>query len=914
MAFRVLLVEPDPGLAEEIRRAFEPVGFSVTAVVSGEQAVERCREEQPDLILLAAELPDMSGFSVCNRLRRTVSGIPLLLYTAEATDAAIEAHRATRTRADDYLKKPFEMAELLGRAAGLLHGEALPPPAPQRPAPPAAPRGARRPPPPEGEVPPVLQRVPSSQVASRGFANAMAAASRAPPEPKAPPPPPRGQAAPRGPVPVASPPAAAPRPPAMETPPFLAPPSPAPAEAPPGAAAPRSAPPPVPPAPPLPASGARATLAKLRVKGPRPDPTDILAEWPRDPSPPKGTPDEKLEYFRDRLRARDAFLAKVRDVLSQLKGEMAELAGERDVLQESLAAEVNRSDELTHRLQEAGQDAAALNAQLAEARKKLEESETTRASLSDVLNESMQQHEASDQTWSARVAAAEEARAQLEAELAEARDSHARMVATLEADRADERARLEGARAEAESAAQGALSHMEEERQAEREGTAARMDAAAARIDEVTAEREALEAERERLASILAQRDQSIADAEARAADERQEARAEADSLRAQLEELQARVQLGAGEKDEAQGRVADLEAELERTADARTQLDQMLRQARAETQAHEEKALAAEHAFHAKAAELVAAENRIDDLTQAIDEGRATAEGARGELARLESGRADAERRAAEAIAARDQLAREGEASRRATEGERDRLKRLEAEVQRLAKLEPVAEEAARLRKEVTSLREMVQHRTQVAESASRQAQSAAAERAKVEERMQVEAGRLQGGVSRLEADLTAARRRLAEVEAERNARAAELARARAELEHVQVEAARLGEVVDERQKAASAQTGSLELRHQAEVARLKAAMVELEKHLESRARNEMAAKKRIQELEKAAAARPAAAEPADMARLKDALQKVSEEVEELRGENEFLNGEVARYLQKNKDLQTQISSLKEA
>ncbi len=80
-------------------------------------------------------------------------------------------------------------------------------------------------------------------------------------------------------------------------------------------------------------------------------------------------------------------------------------------------------------------------------------------------------------------------------------------------------------------------------------------------------------------------------------------------------------------------------------------------------------------------------------------------------------------------------------------------------------------------------------------------------------------------------------------------------------------------------------------------------------------RARGEMAAKKRVQELEKALAApRPAAADPADVARLKEALQKLKDEVDELRGENDFLNGEVARYVQKNKDLLAQIASLKEA
>jgi ParB family chromosome partitioning protein len=99
MGFHVLLVEPEPGLADEIRRAFEPAGFSVSAVQAGEHAVAQCKESPPDLILLAAELPDMSGFSVCNRLKRTLAAVPLILYAGEATEAAIDAHRATRTRA-----------------------------------------------------------------------------------------------------------------------------------------------------------------------------------------------------------------------------------------------------------------------------------------------------------------------------------------------------------------------------------------------------------------------------------------------------------------------------------------------------------------------------------------------------------------------------------------------------------------------------------------------------------------------------------------------------------------------------------------------------------------------------------------------------------------------------------------------
>ena len=73
--------------------------------------------------------------------------MPLLLYTGDATDAAVEAHRATRTRADDYLRKPFDMAELLGRAAALLHGDgAVRAAAPDAALPPAPPRpDGRRP-------------------------------------------------------------------------------------------------------------------------------------------------------------------------------------------------------------------------------------------------------------------------------------------------------------------------------------------------------------------------------------------------------------------------------------------------------------------------------------------------------------------------------------------------------------------------------------------------------------------------------------------------------------------------------------------------------------------------------------------------------------------------------------------------
>ncbi len=871
MAFHVLLVEPDAALADEIRRAFAPLGFSVTALQAGEPALERCKESSPDLILLAAELPDMSGFSVCNRLKRALSSVPLVLYTAEATEAAIEAHRATRTRADDYLRKPFDVADLLARAAALLHADQPGPPPPPA-APPAAPRPDGRRAPPAEEVP-VLQRVDSGQVAARGLA-ALQEASAPPPSPSAP------RTATRPGTPAVAPAASAP------------PPSP-------GSTAPSQMPPPMPPQRPQ-------TVGRMKAAAPARDPFLVMDEWPRDPAPPKGTPDEKLEYFRDRLRARDGFLAKVRDAMGELKAIQAQLGGERDLLQKELEQERDRALELEARLQEGAQDAAAQTARIDDLRRQLEESETTRQSLSDVLSETMQQNEASEQQWSTRIAEVDADRARLETELAEQAEAHARAVAALEADRADERARAEAARAELEETHARALAAERAAREEERGDATAKLQLAEERIVALGVERDQLQTDLLRREEEA--RERAVALEEAAALRQRA-AEDDAGALRARLDEATGRGDALQEELSEARARVATLEEEGLHAADQRGGLEEELRQARAEAKAYDEKAVASEHAFHAKAAELAATEQRLRDLAAALDEGRATAEGTRGELSRVETARGDAERRAAQVQAERDQLVREVDGARREadaardeTRAERDRTQQLQGEVARLAKLEPVAEEAARLRRDLVSLKELVQQRTQAAESAARAAHAAGAERGRVEERLAVEGGRLQAQVARLEQEIAGARRKVEELERDGAAREAALRKASQDAE--------------QRRRQVASTAADAEQRHGAEVTRLKAAMVDLERHLEVRARAELQLKKRVQELERAVQARPtaAAADPAEVAKLKAKMAKMAEDIDDMRGENDFLNGEVARYVQKNKDLVAQIASLRES
>ncbi len=860
MAFHVLLVEPDAALADEIRRAFGPLGFSVTSVQAGEPALARCKESPPDLILLAAELPDMSGFSVCNRLKRALSSVPLVLYTAEATEAAIEAHRATRNRADDYVRKPFELADLLARAAALLQTDQPGPPPPPV-TPPAAPR-------PDGhrpeDAPPVLSRVDSGQVAARGLAAAMQAAS-------APPTPPAIRAPSRPGVPAVSAPAT---PPGLPTSATAAPAGP----------------------PPVPGQRAPAAIGRVKVPALSRDAFAVLEEWPRDPAPPKGTPEEKLEYFRERLRVRDAFLAKIRDAIGEAKGVHAQLAGERDLLQRDLDLERDRALGLEGRAQEAAQDAAAQAARIDDLRRQLEESETTRQSLSDVLSETMQQHEAAEQQWSTRIAESDSDRARLEAEIADQAEAHARAVAALEADRADERARAEATRAEAEEAYARAAAATNEEREKERAEATGRQHLAEERVTALGVERDRLQAELVRVAEEQRARLAVLAEEEAARA---QAAAEELGAVRARLDEATGRGEALEAELAEARARIA---ARGARSSEARAALEDELRQARAEAKAYDEKAIAAEHAHQAKVAELAEAEQRIRELGT-------SAEGTLGELAQVEAARADAARRAAQLQADRDQLGREVEGARRETEAareetrlERERTEQLSAEVARLGLLEPVAEEASRLRKDVATLKELVQQRTAAAESGARAAQAAAAERARAEERLSVEGARLQAQVGRLEEELAAAARRVEELNRDGAAREAALRKA--------------GQDAEERRKAVAASAAQAEQRHGAEIARLKGAMVELERHLESRARAELQMKKRLQELERAASGRaaPAAADPAEVQKLKASVAKLTEEIGDLRGENDFLNGEVARYVQKNKDLVAQIASLRES
>jgi two-component system, OmpR family, response regulator MprA len=117
-AARVLVVDDDPELREFLLGELAAEGYSGEAVASGQAALLALRQQEWDLVLLDWGLPDFSGVEVCERLRAGGSTTPVLMLTAH--DDVPERVRALDAGADDYLTKPFSIAELLARVRAQL--------------------------------------------------------------------------------------------------------------------------------------------------------------------------------------------------------------------------------------------------------------------------------------------------------------------------------------------------------------------------------------------------------------------------------------------------------------------------------------------------------------------------------------------------------------------------------------------------------------------------------------------------------------------------------------------------------------------------------------------------------------------------------------------------------------------------
>jgi DNA-binding response OmpR family regulator len=114
----VLLAEDDPSISEPLARALRREGYEVGVAADGPSTIEAASGGGVDLILLDIGLPKLDGLEVCRQIRSAGHTIPVLILTARADE--VDTVIGLDAGADDYVTKPFRLAELLARVRALL--------------------------------------------------------------------------------------------------------------------------------------------------------------------------------------------------------------------------------------------------------------------------------------------------------------------------------------------------------------------------------------------------------------------------------------------------------------------------------------------------------------------------------------------------------------------------------------------------------------------------------------------------------------------------------------------------------------------------------------------------------------------------------------------------------------------------
>ena len=119
---RVLVVDDEPAIRDAVEYALRSEGFQVRGADDGETGLQAALDEEFDVVILDLMLPKMSGTEVCRRLR-SESAVPIIMLTAKG--AELDRVLGLEVGADDYVTKPFSMAELIGRIRAILRRRQL---------------------------------------------------------------------------------------------------------------------------------------------------------------------------------------------------------------------------------------------------------------------------------------------------------------------------------------------------------------------------------------------------------------------------------------------------------------------------------------------------------------------------------------------------------------------------------------------------------------------------------------------------------------------------------------------------------------------------------------------------------------------------------------------------------------------
>ncbi len=109
---RILIVDDEKPIVDILKFNLEKEGYETVVAYDGEEAVQTALESRPDLILLDVMLPKIDGFTVCKKIRQTLS-CPIIMLTAK--EDVVDKIIGLELGADDYMTKPFSIRELIAR-------------------------------------------------------------------------------------------------------------------------------------------------------------------------------------------------------------------------------------------------------------------------------------------------------------------------------------------------------------------------------------------------------------------------------------------------------------------------------------------------------------------------------------------------------------------------------------------------------------------------------------------------------------------------------------------------------------------------------------------------------------------------------------------------------------------------------
>src|SRR6185369_12024554 len=122
MATRIMVVDDEPAIGKLLLYQLSGFGYQVSYLQDGLLALQRLTAERPDLVLLDVMMPQISGWEICRQIR-AYSSVPVIMLTAKSADPDIVT--GLQAGADDYVTKPFSMAQLHARIEAVLRRAAL---------------------------------------------------------------------------------------------------------------------------------------------------------------------------------------------------------------------------------------------------------------------------------------------------------------------------------------------------------------------------------------------------------------------------------------------------------------------------------------------------------------------------------------------------------------------------------------------------------------------------------------------------------------------------------------------------------------------------------------------------------------------------------------------------------------------